>query len=252
MDAESEERQNLERKCNILESVMGSKAVVDDGLIPGDGLGAGGLDSSFYSHLKRNWIWISYIVNNHKKTKYAQQGFTLRLQTFLNKPMLLLGSKGKQERIFGDMNMSESGELVEIVKESTVCRNKRVCGGKNRKRKKLKQHVEKKQKAKQKKKEKTEEKIKRSRYHDEADQSALQRMTRLRVAWTAQEDGLLMLCRIASNILNRKKCLLDIGNMCLKKCKANVNINDILLFDLFQALELYHLTATSHPHPLIN
>lgn len=49
-----------------------------------------------------------------------------------------------------------------------------------------------------------EEKIKKNRYHDEADQSALQRMTRLRVAWTSQEDGLLMLCRIASNILNRK------------------------------------------------
>ncbi|KAM5153267.1 general transcription factor 3C polypeptide 1 [Mantella aurantiaca] len=202
MDVESEERQNLERKCNILESVMGSKEVVDEGSIPGDGLGAGGLDSSFYSHLKRNWIWISYIVNNSKKTKYAQQGFTLRLQTFLNKPILLLGSKGKQERFFGDI--LEKGELVEMVKESTVYRNKRVCGGKNRKRKKLKQHIEKKQKAKQKKKEKTEEKMKRSRYHDEADQSALQRMTRLRVAWTAQEDGLLMLCRIASNILNRK------------------------------------------------
>ncbi|XP_018426794.1 PREDICTED: general transcription factor 3C polypeptide 1 [Nanorana parkeri] len=204
IDAESEEQQNLERKCNILESVMGSKEVVDAGSIPGDGLGAGGLDSSFYSHLKRNWIWISYIVNNNKKTKYAQQGFTLRLQTFLNKPMLLLGSNGKKERVFGDMRMSESGELIEMVKETTVCRNKRVCGGKNRKRKKLKQHLEKKQKVKQKKKEKTEEKIKRSRYHDEADQSALQRMTRLRVAWTAQEDGLLMLCRIASNILNRK------------------------------------------------
>lgn len=42
------------------------------------------------------------------------------------------------------------------------------------------------------------------RYHDEADQSALQRMTRLRVTWSLQEDGLLMLCRIASNVLNTK------------------------------------------------
>lgn len=41
--------------------------MLDDGSIPGDGLGAGGLDSSFYSHLKRNWIWISYIINNSKK-----------------------------------------------------------------------------------------------------------------------------------------------------------------------------------------
>lgn len=29
-------------------------------------------------------------------------------------------------------------------------------------------------------------------------------MTRLRVTWTVQEDSLLMLCRIASNVLNAK------------------------------------------------
>lgn len=51
------------------------------------------------------------------------------------------------------------------------------------------------------------EKSKRLRYHDEADQSALQRMTRLRVTWTVQEDSLLMLCRIASNVLNAKVSL---------------------------------------------
>lgn len=49
-----------------------------------------------------------------------------------------------------------------------------------------------------------EEKNKKLRYHDQADQSALQRMTRLRVTWSMREDGLLMLCRIASNILNTK------------------------------------------------
>lgn len=52
--------------------------------------------------------------------------------------------------------------------------------------------------------EKPVEKSKRLRYHDEADQSALQRMTRLRVTWTVQEDVLLMLCRIASHVLNAK------------------------------------------------
>ena len=29
----------------------------DDGTIPGDGLGAAGLDSSIFAHLKRNWTW---------------------------------------------------------------------------------------------------------------------------------------------------------------------------------------------------
>lgn len=40
---------------------------MDEGLIPGDGLGAAGLDSSFYAHLKRNWIWTSYIINKARK-----------------------------------------------------------------------------------------------------------------------------------------------------------------------------------------
>ena len=45
----------------------GSREIVDEGLIPGDGLGAAGLDSSFYAHLKRNWIWTSYIINKAKR-----------------------------------------------------------------------------------------------------------------------------------------------------------------------------------------
>ncbi|XP_053328074.1 general transcription factor 3C polypeptide 1 isoform X2 [Spea bombifrons] len=203
---EPEDGQNLERKCGILESIEGSRDVVDDGSIPGDGLGAGGLDSSFYSHLKRNWIWISYIINKARKdTSVHDNGFTLRLQTFLNKQTLPLGPGGNERSVFGNINLTEKSEFVQIVKEATAHRSKRVCGGKNQKRKRPSKDVGKKQKIKKKKSETCEqEKARKNRYHDEADQSALQRMTRLRVAWTSQEDGLLMLCRIASNILNKK------------------------------------------------
>ncbi|XP_077131406.1 general transcription factor 3C polypeptide 1 isoform X2 [Ranitomeya variabilis] len=204
MEVEQEDKQNLERKFNILDIIPGSREVVDDGTVPGDGLGAGGLDSSFYSHLKRNWIWISYIINN-KKNSSSQDRLTVRLQTFLNKHNLPLRSRGDQKKFFGEISMSETGELVQMVKEATANRNKRVHGGKSQKRKRQKKESEKKPKPKKMKKETKEEKnIKKNRYHDEADQSALQRMTRLRVAWTSQEDGLLMLCRITSNILNRK------------------------------------------------
>lgn len=51
----------------VILSARGSREVVDDGTIPGDGLGAAGLDSSFYGHLKRNWIWTSYIINKTRK-----------------------------------------------------------------------------------------------------------------------------------------------------------------------------------------
>ncbi|XP_004450524.2 general transcription factor 3C polypeptide 1 [Dasypus novemcinctus] len=203
-------RHNLERKCAMLEYNTGSREVVDEGLIPGDGLGAAGLDSSFYGHLKRNWVWTSYIINPATKENTASEnGLTVRLQTFLSKRPLPLGAGGNGRlNIWGDSRVAselcaDREEQLEIDREPTLDRNKKVKGGKSQKRKRLKKDPGKKIK-KKKKEELSEEQSKRLRYHDEADQSALQRMTRLRVTWSMQEDRLLILCRIASNVLNTK------------------------------------------------
>ncbi|MEE6498452.1 hypothetical protein FKM82_003105 [Ascaphus truei] len=177
LDLDQENKRNLERRCGILECT---------------------------THLKRNWVWISYIINKLKKSKAAQDsGLTRRLQTFLNKHPLPLCSGGSPKSVFGDVNLTETGELIQIAKEATENRNKRVCGGKGQKRKRPKKDAGKKAK-KNKGKNNEQDKNRKCRYHDQADQSALQRMTRLRVTWSAQEDGLVMLCRIASNILNKK------------------------------------------------
>ncbi|XP_036134876.1 general transcription factor 3C polypeptide 1 isoform X1 [Molossus molossus] len=203
-------KHNLERKCAMMEYTTGSREVVDEGLIPGDGLGAAGLDSSFYGHLKRNWIWTSYIINKARKENEASEnGLTVRLQSFLSKRPLPLGAGGHGRlHIWGEARTEselcvDGDEQFEIDQEPALDRNQRVRGGKSQKRKRLKKDPGKKMKRK-KKEELQEEKNKSLRYHDEADQSALQRMTRLRVTWSMQEDGLLMLCRIASNILNTK------------------------------------------------
>ncbi|KAF1417075.1 General transcription factor 3C polypeptide 1, partial [Spheniscus humboldti] len=203
------DKHNLERKCAMLEYTTGSREVVDDGTIPGDGLGAAGLDSSFYGHLKRNWIWTSYIINKtRKESTVSENGLTVRLQTFLTKHPLPPSTGGNKINILGEGKVgSESPvqkeECFEISKEPTQDRTKRVRGGKSQKRKRLRKDIGKKTK-KKKKEDDSVEKSKRLRYHDEADQSALQRMTRLRVTWTVQEDSLLMLCRIASHVLNAK------------------------------------------------
>ncbi|KGL90760.1 General transcription factor 3C polypeptide 1, partial [Charadrius vociferus] len=203
------DKHNLERKCAMLEYTTGSREVVDDGTIPGDGLGAAGLDSSFYGHLKRNWIWTSYIINKtRKESTVSENGLTVRLQTFLTKHPLPLSTGGNKINILGEAKVGSESlvqkeECIEISTEPTQDRTKRVRGGKSQKRKRLRKDVEKKTK-KKKKEEDSVEKSKRLRYHDEADQSALQRMTRLRVTWTVQEDSLLMLCRIASHVLNAK------------------------------------------------
>uniref|UniRef100_A0A8D2NGP9 Ral transcription factor IIIC subunit 1 n=1 Tax=Zonotrichia albicollis TaxID=44394 RepID=A0A8D2NGP9_ZONAL len=214
LDVEKEQesavnKHNLERKCAMLEYTTGSREVVDDGSIPGDGLGAAGLDSSFYGHLKRNWIWTSYIINKTRKENTGpENGLTARLPTFLTKHSLPLSTGGNKINILGEAkagaeSLFQKEECIEITKEPTQDRTKRVRGGKSQKRKRLRKDVGKKPK-KKKKEEDSADKSKRLRYHDKADQSALLRMTRLRVTWTVQEDSLLMLCRIASHVLNAK------------------------------------------------
>ncbi|XP_053936724.1 general transcription factor 3C polypeptide 1 isoform X2 [Cuculus canorus] len=203
------DKHNLERKCAMLEYTTGSREVVDDGTIPGDGLGAAGLDSSFYGHLKRNWIWTTYIINKtRKESTVSENGLTMRLQTFLTKHPLPLSTGGNKINILGEARVGSASlvhkeEYVEITNEPTQDRTKRVRGGKSQKRKRPNKDIGKKTKRK-KKEEVSLEKSKKLRYHDEADQSALRRMTRLRVTWTVQEDSLLMLCRIASHVLNAK------------------------------------------------
>ncbi|NXU57322.1 TF3C1 factor, partial [Turnix velox] len=202
-------KHNLERKCAMLEYTTGSREVVDDGTIPGDGLGAAGLDSSFYGHLKRNWIWTSYIISKTgKESRVSENGLTARLQTFLTKHPLTLSTGGNIINILGEAKIGSESlvqkeESIEISTEPTRDRTLRVRGGKSQKRKRLRKDTGKKTK-KRKKEEDSVEKTKKLRYHDETDQSALQRMTRLRVTWTVKEDSLLMLCRIASHVLNAK------------------------------------------------
>ncbi|KAJ1098406.1 hypothetical protein NDU88_003517 [Pleurodeles waltl] len=204
------DKHNLERKCALLEYTTGSREVKDDGSIPGDGLGSAGLDSSFYGHLKRNWIWTSYIFSKPRKTVVnPDQCPTLRLQTFSSKHPLA----GTGLNILKDIKstpaiLPDEGDHMNIQIDEEYMRNiaNKGTGGKHLKRKRSKKDNGRNIKIKRKREEKSleESKIKKYRYYDEADKSALQRMTRLRVTWTAQEDGLLMLCRIASHVLNKK------------------------------------------------
>ncbi|XP_067859493.1 general transcription factor 3C polypeptide 1 isoform X2 [Heptranchias perlo] len=203
-------KNTLEHKCALLEYTTGSRKLVDDGKLPGDGLGAAGLDSSFFGHLKRNWIWTSYIINNAKKSLNIPESSSVRLQSFLNKHSLPLGVAGNKFNMLGVLRsvqgpLAANKEEVRIEKEYSVGRNKRVAGGKGQKRKRSEKESGKKQRKKKRKEEvPQQDKTKRFPFRDDADRSALRRMTKLRVTWTAQEDSLLMLCRVASHVLNKK------------------------------------------------
>uniref|UniRef100_A0A3Q2WZL0 B-block binding subunit of TFIIIC domain-containing protein n=1 Tax=Haplochromis burtoni TaxID=8153 RepID=A0A3Q2WZL0_HAPBU len=157
----------------------GSTEVCDDGLIPGDGKGAGGLDSEFFGHLKRNWFWTNQLLSvNMVQTQYAIQ----TVMCMLNACWLLFVF------LFTDNQ----------VGIEPASRNQRVVGGKGQKRKRTKKDVVKVPRKKKK------EPKKRTPAHDETDHQALKRMTRQRVNWTVQEDSLVMLCCVAADLLNSK------------------------------------------------
>uniref|UniRef100_A0A3B3DSN7 Ral transcription factor IIIC subunit 1 n=1 Tax=Oryzias melastigma TaxID=30732 RepID=A0A3B3DSN7_ORYME len=166
----------------------GSFEVCDDGSIPGDGRGAGGLDSEFFSHLKRNWFWTNRLLLCKAETEIK-----MRLQNFVNKPLTAAVKAGNDQ--FHVHNNSCWGFCSQVGVEP-ASRNQRVIGGKGQKRNRLKKEIV---KVPLKKKIR-----KRSDAHDEADHKALKKMTKQRVYWSAAEDALVMLCSVASYLLNSK------------------------------------------------
>uniref|UniRef100_A0A667WIL2 Ral transcription factor IIIC subunit 1 n=1 Tax=Myripristis murdjan TaxID=586833 RepID=A0A667WIL2_9TELE len=162
----------------------GSREVCDDGSIPGDGRGAGGLHSEFFAHLKRNWLWTNSLLAVKKvDTMHTQKiEFCQLLCIEICKKLLCLIHV----------------PLAFDVAIEPASRNQQVVGGKRQKRKRGKKDVVKIPRKKRK------EPKKRTPAHDEADHRALTRMTRQRVYWSLQEDSLMMLCSVASHLLNSK------------------------------------------------
>ncbi|XP_059189576.1 general transcription factor 3C polypeptide 1 [Centropristis striata] len=180
--------------------LKGSREVADNGSIPGDGKGAGGLDSEFFGHLKRNWLWTNHLLS----VKTTPSGLEakenkIRLKSLLSKNALRIALKagGSTTPRYVTTKLPQIAESVEVSIEP-ASRNQQVVGGKKQKRKRSKKEVV---KAPRKKKK---EPKKRTPAHDEADHRALKRMTRQRVLWSLQEDSLMMLCSVAAHLLNSK------------------------------------------------
>ncbi|XP_062866959.1 general transcription factor 3C polypeptide 1 isoform X2 [Trichomycterus rosablanca] len=178
-------------------TLQGSSEVVDEGVVPGDGQGAGGLDSSFFSHLKRNWFWTTHLLD---KPKQPGESRTVRLRNLLSKhPLPKSVCAAVQNEGPGAAPVFKEEEVEVRVEPSS--RNQQVRGGKKQKRKRQKKDTPPKP---PKKRRKVASVRKRTRCQDETDRNALMRMTRQRVTWTHLEDGVLMLCRVTSHFLNRK------------------------------------------------
>ncbi|KAA0721645.1 General transcription factor 3C polypeptide 1 TF3C-alpha TFIIIC box B-binding subunit [Triplophysa tibetana] len=197
---ESDVAMGIERCPRFLQSIQGSSSLVDDGVTPGNGQGAGGLDSILFSHLKRNWTWTSHLVKTLAQNTDVKDRQTVRLRNLLSK------HPKPATQTHSNSNHTQSSAHPPAVVEEEVCvsrqpasRNEEVRGGRKLKRKRPKKDISK--PTRKKKKARV-----RKQYHaqDETDRRALLHMTKQRVTWTHEEDSLLMLCRVTSHFLNRK------------------------------------------------
>uniref|UniRef100_H3CS41 Uncharacterized protein n=1 Tax=Tetraodon nigroviridis TaxID=99883 RepID=H3CS41_TETNG len=195
--------------------LKGSRDVCDDGSIPGDGKGAGGLHSECFGHLKRNWFWTNHLLASKARHTAADSTENRsRLKSLLSKNALRFALKAGQSPLICVCITAGSAapryvtakrplltERIELDIEP-ASRNQLVVGGKGQKRKRTKKEVV---KAPRKRKGNPwRQAKKRTPAHDEADHRALKMMTRQRVNWSVQEDSLIMLCRVASHLLNSK------------------------------------------------
>uniref|UniRef100_A0A3P8SQR0 Uncharacterized protein n=1 Tax=Amphiprion percula TaxID=161767 RepID=A0A3P8SQR0_AMPPE len=184
-----------------LYTYRGNHEACDDGSIPGDGKGAGGLDSEFFAHLKRNWLWTNHLLAVKSVKMFS--GLPSMLVGFLEQNIFPLGffklSEELNTHTVPSINCFPFLCLCHQVAIEPSSRNQQVVGGKGQKRRRSKKDVTKPPRKKRKGTPK-----KRTPAHDEADHKALKMMTKQRVYWSIQEDSLMMLCSVASHLFNSK------------------------------------------------
>lgn len=142
----------------------------DVGKIPGDNLGAAGLDSAFFSHIKRNWNWQMI-----KCKKPATQKSSLRAKK-------LDGIKSTPIQFKKLMREREIDGKRKKIKRFVTPIPK--CVNLPRKTKVLYRRIK-------------EQRVRaRNPHYDEIDKHALTLMNKLRVEWSRAEDNMILLCKV--------------------------------------------------------
>lgn len=155
-----------EKILQCLTEVSNEEALARDcGDLPGDHMGAAGLDSSFFAHLLRNWSF--------KTTKYKIRKATMMPNTRKGVPIRY----NRLVRVVRDPSVrhTTNDKKVSVVPLSSLARRRRRAHP----RKTIKTARN------------------RVTVYDDVDREALRRMSKLRVDWNSDEDNFLLLCRVA-------------------------------------------------------
>ena len=173
----------MEKKPAMLEALSPRSAAearrADDGSVPGDGLGAAGLDSSIFAHLKRNWTWNTAeggrrgaalapaFLPGVTSITTAAGTAAVTVSTRPNVKRSTRGQKRKRASSPAVRREAEAGSRPAVVRR--VVRRKAA--------------------------------VERRPYYDEKDKAALRLMRKLRVDWSPREDSFLLLCKVAGAYL---------------------------------------------------
>ncbi|XP_014767991.1 general transcription factor 3C polypeptide 1 [Octopus bimaculoides] len=184
--------------------------VIDNGAIPGDGLGAAGFDSSLFCHISRNWFWYaetsqwknivkekrvdkksSDVISPLHPTIFEENSLSQRLpRLFGPKRRLALDKNDEAAETFGKKNASENPNDKEGKSKFPLSKIPKP------KKRKLFGYLNKGLKKKARK---------RTEIYDERDKLALKSKTKERVVWSQQEDSFLLLCKVANLFMENRR-----------------------------------------------
>ncbi|XP_072026840.1 general transcription factor 3C polypeptide 1-like [Amphiura filiformis] len=212
-----------------------SQPIIDDGIPPGDGRGACGLDSSIFSHLRRNWNWYNSVPEVHYDrylASYPNDNIEEMDRSHRKNAKKKLKRLGSIQYRRNNMSQGTTVEVVSVTRQerkemqATVGNIKaKKFEGKETPLTKTKKQIAKEQTkevkdqaedAKKKDDEILDDRRRKFRMaftndgkrntttYDDKDEEARKLMSKMRVDWTPEEDTLILLCRVASTILNTK------------------------------------------------
>lgn len=193
--------EELSRKTDMIETVKARKpdeaVIFDTGKVPGDRRGAAGVDSAFFSHLKRNWNWGMSDVINQKYDKTNKRNIEQKqrhehLSKIKAKPLKFTEFSGLK-KVTGPATqhatelrkkLNSSNKIIEENindKKYEKLVSNHVARQKSFVRKVLPRKINPRLKVK----------------YDDVDFCALQQMDKLRVDWNPHEDNILLMCKVA-------------------------------------------------------
>ncbi|KAF7988582.1 hypothetical protein HCN44_001155 [Aphidius gifuensis] len=209
--------EELNKKNNMIELlkpiIYKDAEVKDNGIMPGDKLGASGIDSAFFSHLKRNWD-IGFVnqnnnLTNNDDTCYERKRYLSNIKV---KPIKFIDLSGIK-KISGPTNLT-ANELKDETKKKNTNNNNNNKNDKiniNIIEEQLKDEFlnnsnnnlnkEKRNCTYVRKILPRRNKKKRRVKYDDIDNSALQKMNKLRVDWSSREDNILLVCKVVMMFL---------------------------------------------------